>query len=325
MRLLIATALGVVAGWILPQCSPSGEPGEGAKNGEREAVPDGFMEFVAVGHAGNANDSTGFGSVSYAFDMGKYPVTNTQYAEFLNAVAKSDPHSLYQASMGQLPHGGIERQGTAGDYIYRVKPGMERKPVVFISWFDAARFCNWMHNGAPSGAAEPSTTEDGAYSLKGTASIVLPGTDPLHGRNGRNAGALYFLPAENEWYKAAYFQPATEGGDSDGYWSYPTRSNVPPTSGGPPGGDRSANFGGVLAAATDAGAYASSPGFYGTYDQAGNVWEWTEQIIKGSLRGVRGGSWLNDAQALTAGTRATGGPGFGAGENGFRVARRYRE
>ena len=28
----------------------------------------------------------------------------------------------------------------------------------------------------------------------------------------RNAGATYFIPSENEWYKAAYYDPTLNGG-----------------------------------------------------------------------------------------------------------------
>jgi len=42
---------------------------------------------------------------------------------------------------------------------------------------------------------------------------------------------------------------------------------------------------------TDVGAYFNSPGYYGTYDQAGNAQEWTEEIIYVTNRRLRGGSW----------------------------------
>ena len=44
----------------------------------------------------------------------------------------------------------------------------------------------------------------------------------------RNAGAKYFLPSENEWYKAAFYKG---GGTNAGYGLYPTKSdaNNPPS------------------------------------------------------------------------------------------------
>ncbi|MEY3895678.1 MAG: hypothetical protein RLZZ214_1197, partial [Verrucomicrobiota bacterium] len=47
------------------------------------------IDYVPVGNAGNAADTTGYGAVSYAYQMGKYEVTNAQYAEFLNAKGQS--------------------------------------------------------------------------------------------------------------------------------------------------------------------------------------------------------------------------------------------
>jgi hypothetical protein len=54
------------------------------------------IDTVFVGDAGNADDSTGFGGVSYGYHIGTYEVTNSQYAAFLNAVATGwDEHRLY--------------------------------------------------------------------------------------------------------------------------------------------------------------------------------------------------------------------------------------
>jgi sulfatase modifying factor 1 len=55
---------------------------------------------------------------------------------------------------------------------------------------------------------------------------------------------------------------------------------------------------------TDVGAYTSSPSFYGTFDQGGNVREWTERQHGGFgafARDVRGGSWQDDATHMWAG------------------------
>ena len=45
------------------------------------------ISTVLVGDAGNANDTTGFGAVNEEYRIGTYEVTNSQYAEFLNAKA----------------------------------------------------------------------------------------------------------------------------------------------------------------------------------------------------------------------------------------------
>ncbi len=91
----------------------------------------------------------------YAYNIGKYEVTNAQYAEFLNAKAQTDTYSLYNASMASC---GITRSGSAGSYNYGVTGGLGNRPVVYVSWFDAARFTNWLGNGQGSGAPKQAHT-----------------------------------------------------------------------------------------------------------------------------------------------------------------------
>ena len=75
-------------------------------------------------------------------------------------------------------------------------------PAFNVSWGDAARFCNWLQNGqSTSGTEAAGTTETGAYTLSGgTSDAALLAIT-------RNANATYFIPSENEWYKAAYYSP----------------------------------------------------------------------------------------------------------------------
>ena len=47
---------------------------------------------------------------------------------------------------------------------------------------------------------------------------------PSPAHSGSNAAA-YFLPSENEWYKAAYY---SGGGTNSAYYAYPTKSNTAP-------------------------------------------------------------------------------------------------
>src|SRR5262249_14073082 len=106
------------------------------------------MDFVSVGGPGNACDTqaTGcYGAVDYAYDIGKYEVTNSQYTEFLNAKAASDPLGLYNTSMATA-QGGITRAGAPGTFTYSIVTGRGDNPVNFVSTYDAMRFTNWLAN-----------------------------------------------------------------------------------------------------------------------------------------------------------------------------------
>ena len=91
---------------------------------------------------------------------------------------------------------------------------MGNKPVVYVSWFDCARYCNWLHNNKPSGSQDNTTTETGSYTLNGATSGV---------GITRNINATYYIPSENEWYKAAYYKGR---GTNAGYWTYATQSDT---------------------------------------------------------------------------------------------------
>ena len=293
-----------------------------------EPVP--FIEMVPVGNAGNGPDpgntseALAYGAVPYEFQIGKYEVNLEQYAAFLNAVASTDTYALYYPSMGtNLNIAGIERSGADGSYTYAVI-GSGKKPVTYVSWFDCARFCNWLHNGRPIGAQDASTTERGAYMLDGATSGV---------GFSRALVSRYWIPSEDEWYKAAYHQPSGQSGDTDSYWEFPTGSNtIPGNEIGTTvnqanfydGSDYSVTQSGSLDSnqnyLTDGGAYEGSPGFYGTFDQGGNVWEWNDAVISGSFRGLRGGSWSDFELILRSSTRFDIIPGLENFDVGFRVA-----
>ena len=84
-------------------------------------------------------------------------MTNEQYVSFLNAVASNDANGLYGDLMTDSDRGGIVRNGLPGSFTYSLKPNFGDKPVNSTDWLDAARFCNWMHNGQPSGLQTPAT------------------------------------------------------------------------------------------------------------------------------------------------------------------------
>jgi len=293
------------------------------------------IETAAVGNPGNAGELSGAGAggygadrvcgrVAYRYNIGKYEVTNAQYTAFLNAVdaGGKNPNGIYNASMGSDPRGRISFHGEApAGKKYSTKPNMGNKPVIFVSWFSAIRFANWLHNGQP---ADGSGTEDGAYTMR-------PGVI-----DARNPGAKWFLPSEDEWYKAAYHK---NDGATGNYWKYAICSDTPPTAvtandtgdGSAGAKGNHANFakeadwngqdGNVTTVGTSGG---SSP--YGTFDQGGNVLEWNEQFAgreKNGGRVTRGSSWGNAVATETgASTRMDHGAPKSNNWLGFRVASR---
>ena len=112
---------------------------------------------------------------------------------------------------------GITQSGSSGSYTYTTTRN-PNYPVNDVTWGDAARFCNWLTNNQPTGAEVNGTTETGSYTLNGATSdaALLAVT--------RNANADYVIPTENEWYKAAYYNPTNSS-----YYLYPTQSNSQPS------------------------------------------------------------------------------------------------
>ena len=261
------------------------------------------IEFVTVGDPGNAarkktsKEPYQFGAVATAYQIGKYEVKAREYCAFLNAVAAVDTYHLYDDRMSSDDLVAvIDRKQTKKGYQYQLKEGRGDFPITYVSWFEAARFCNWIHNGQPIGPQGPKTTEEGAYNIDG-ANIFKINVD--HSYCAVNPGAVCFIPSEDQWYKAAYYK----GGSAyAGYWMYPTQSDDPP---GNDIGDQpnQANYKNNYhdetknPALTPVNAFTGSCSYYAAFDMGGNVWEWndtpcfTPGEYKILLYGVRGGAW----------------------------------
>ena len=252
------------------------------------------FDWVTVGDPGNPNDPLtnvpGVGSiphpergaVPYVYSISKYETTIGQYAAYLNATGQGYMDVVdYTVS-------GIARVGTGGNHAYHVRNlhsfsggrANANLSVTYIDYLDAVRFVNWLHNGQGNGS-----TETGAYTISG-------------GQITRNPDARYWIPTENEWYKAAYYDPSPDG-PADDYWLYPWRSDVLQ--------GRPANFyngtytvtgqptqGSFITFLTDVGF--GTPSYYGTAGQAGNVEEYTEGDAFSEGPRFRGGHWQAPAE-----------------------------
>lgn len=316
-------------------------------------------ELVTVGNPGNPADTTTFGSVDYVYKIGKYEVTVANYTEFLNAVAKTDTYALWNNSMqASASIAGITRSGSPGSYIYaamtassgsssysqggappfKTTTGVDSTnfPITYVSWFNAARFANWMSNGQPSGSQDSTTTEDGAYRLNGaTSSGSAPEKNAINPNTGRTP--TFYIPTENEWYKAAYYDPALSGGNG-GYYRYATRSNAAPGNLPPPNSNsnqsnyiygssylycvtQAAAIGFTQYYLTPVGSFVQTYSAYGAFDMNGNVWELNSRTgIASPNVGMRGGAWTS-LESYLASTYYLGTVPYSTASNvGFRLS-----
>lgn len=262
--------------------------------------PNGFtIDFVAVGNAGNGPDlgagggihSSGYGSVPY-----NYRISTTEISRAM--IAKATASGLT----------GVVAGGWSLD-----------RPASQTTWYEAAQFVNWLNTSSGFHIA---------YNLNQNTTLLTPWNSAdawqVGGENRfRHKDAVYILPSENEWYKAAFHQ---NDGVTANYWDYATASNSVPlsVSGGTLANTAVFNHTLQPAEVNDAGGLSA----YGTMAQDGNVWEWMESAYDGvnshgsEGRAVRGGYFDGSFAGLRAGPlgRTNFGPATSDLCIGFRVA-----
>ena len=237
--------------------------------------------FLPINDPGNKSDEErprvgSHGAVDYIFEIARDRVSNTHYCTFLNDVAqREDPHGLYNPGMR------IQRAGPeAGKNTFHYTPHPEAGDlaVTCVSWFDAARYCNWLHGGE---------TERGAYTLSESETAVP-----------RTGEARAFLPTEDEWYKASYYDPRRKN-----YAAF--RRGL--------GGIAS-----VIESGLPGARRKLSP--YGMNRLDPHLWEWTETPAGTLFRGIRSHAWFQGNNRQAAG-RFYSNSLIELGNLGFRVAR----
>jgi formylglycine-generating enzyme required for sulfatase activity len=240
------------------------------------------------------------GLVGSPLAIAKYEVTNAEYAAFLNSVDRDGENArgLFDPLMASETAGGIELV----DRGYVVKPGKANHPVNFVTHDSARRYCNWLHNGAH----RDSDTETGAYDLTGDGP--------------RLAGAEWFLPTFDEWYKAAYFVTSTGPAPAYApiYTDYPTGATI--NRAPAPGNSRSANFG--SASLLPVGSFPAAASVWGAFDLAGNIAEMLETPNSASV--TLKGAAFSDSDATNAFRNAIDAQNktTPTAHGGFRVATR---
>ena len=252
------------------------------------------LNFVPI--SGSTNPASGYGIVSSSYRMGTYEISNDQWTKFKAA---------YGAVTGNLSD------------AYNTNPTKwagTNVATTAASWLEAAQFVNYLNT---------STNHAAAYKFTGTQGttnyIYTEWTSTDAGYNAsnttRNSNAFYFLPTENEWIKAAYWNGTSlqtyanasagdliSGAPNPAKWNY---SQVSATSGSGPWN-------------------VSSGGqeLNGTFNMMGNVAEWNETITNptNSIRGIRGGSYYASSSSIPSSYRNYNVPWYESTDVGFRVA-----
>ena len=253
--------------------------------------------FVPIGNAGNANDTVSgagpnYGAVPYNYNMSTYAISQDQLAKASNSL-------------------GISLGGGAW---------VGSQPAANVKWYQAAAFVNYLNTS--TGHAKAYNLDTGATAL----TLWTPSDAGYDASNlYRNSNAYYFLPSDNEYYKAAFYDPNKAGGA--GYWLYATGSDAIPTAVGSGTTAGTAvymqTFGHGPAAVNSAGGL--SP--YGTMGQTGNVSEWLESASDGvnntstENRRIRGSDWSDPSEiTLVSYGRSNTAPTASVVNVGFRVA-----
>ncbi len=292
--MLVAIVYGSTILWVEPLFSDTFGTGE-----NQFEIP-----FVTVGNPGNDAHASHLsvprdsGSVANVYRIGTYEVSEDMIHK-----ANSATHGLPNPLNITLDSRGPD------------------KPATSVSWFEAARFVNWLNTSLGFSPAYKFVHSSQApffeeFALWDSTDI---GFDPNN--KYRNTLAHYFLPSIDEWYKAAYFDAS-----SGAYFPYPNGKHTPPTN-----VTSGTNFDtavydlSTIAEPSDI-IMAGGPSIYGTVGQGGNVYEWQETELNGvnddplARRRSRGGNWNSPHIALTTTIANTQLPFVEHPTIGFRVA-----
>lgn len=252
----------------------------------RPERPDYGLEFATVTHAGNrgANASERFdpgisqkfwptlGSVDHEYRISTTEVSANQWLPFFLAFLPRYVESGGSALDGRL---GSEHLTFAGMPVWGVKPG-EGRSAVRVGWEFAARYCNWLHNGAPTGPDVPlEVFQSGAYDMP---ALTGPNFDPNQLPLTHSEGAKYWLPSVDEWVKAAHYDPDRYGDGQEGYWLRMGQQDEPLTPGLPWEGGQTSAGPGIDTSMIPVGAYGDVVSPWGLYDTSGGETEWTGDI-----------------------------------------------
>lgn len=261
-----------------------------------------------MGFAQGDTDETPLHRVEVSrFFMAKTEVTTAQFEAFIDSTgyqtdAELGDGSYIWDSLGWHKMDGLNWRHTETGHL---RPRQDYDcPVLHVSWYDAAHYCNWLSD------------------MAGLERVYRFFPDSVAGDLMANG---FRLPTEAEWEYAAASGISTRksvyaGAGSLGalgWYSGNAMRRVHPVA------QKKANL-------------------LGLYDLSGNVWEWchdwydknyyaqTQDAVNpagpfaGETRVLRGGSWNNSGKHCRIANRTSRFPDFRDGSVGFRVARMDR-
>ncbi len=245
------------------------------------------IQFVTI--SSNTNPTSGYGIVDYDYRMGVFEITNEQWNQFKASVGGTvtgDPSTAYDS-----------------DAFYTGAS----QPTNNVSWYEAAQFVNWLST---------STGHQAAYNFVDGELTLWDSSEAADGSHlYRHKDAYYFLPSEDEWVKAAYWN-GTE------LQTYATEDDSIPVANVDSSYDRFSdgpwNVG------------SGSKELNGTYDMMGNVLEWVEspfiysastEYAASSRRAMRGGCYtMVNVGGLKSSVHSNRLPEYESSGVGFRIA-----
>ncbi len=280
------------------------------------------LAFALLSPASSRADTFGSGSNSFEISFVQISQTNNVADPASGNRYGAVPYE-YRTSIYEISQNAITKATASG--LVGVTAGAwtnQNQPAANINWYEAAAFVNFLNTNSGKTAAYNLSWNGSAWSmtLQSSSNAWTLGGTNLY----RNKDAYYFLPSENEWYKAAYYNAA-----GTNYFLYPTASSSVPTSVASGTNPNTAVF------------YASGPGYtapavvtaagglspYGTMGQGGNVRDLIETAADGvndsptEIRSMLGGFWGNEAAVLSStGNREVAAVTLENPNIGFRVA-----
>jgi len=264
------------------------------------------IDFVNIGNPGSPGDwGPPTGGRQYTSGFGYVPYT-------------------YRMAVTEVPQVWIDKATNLGMANVTAGAWTGTKPAANMTWYEAAAFVNWLNTSTGRHAAYDLAWTGAAWTMNLWSAAQAWDNDPGPATNldlYRHKDALYYLPSQDEWCKAAFNQNA---GPLSGFYDYATGSNTLPTPvvSGIASGTAVYSIGAGPAAVNDDGGL--SP--FGTRGQNGNVWEWLETAddnsnnIPDEYRVFRGGGFGTSASSINSGTWQAFFPAYSQPDIGFRVA-----